>query len=88
MPLNTALVIATLTLLIGVFFSEQHLWIPASVLATAIVDSFTRSWVTSNSLGQWTNASAFLKFLLALVMTYATIGQLACFVLLGWWLFT
>ena len=88
MRLNTAIVIATVTLLIGVAFSEHHLWIPISVLCAAVVDLFTRSWTASNHVGEWVALSIIVKFVFALIGLYATLGQLACFGVLAWWLFT
>ena len=86
MRLNNSTVVAGLTLLIGAAFSEGHLWIPMTVLAAGIVDLFTRSWVTSSRVGQWARVSVFIKFVLSLVGLYATLGQLACLGLIGWWL--
>jgi hypothetical protein len=87
MRLNTAVVVSAFTLLIGGFFSESYLWIPATVLAAGFVDLFTRSWTTSNRIGANTGASIILKFIFLLIGFYAAVGQIACLALLGWWLF-
>ncbi len=87
MRLNTSVVIAGITLLAGVLFQQPHLWLPLSVLGAGIVDLFTRQWVMSDRLGSMKELSALLKMLLALIGFYAMLGQVACIVLVGWWLF-
>lgn len=88
MKLNTSIVIAGITLLAGVIFQQPYLWIPLSVFAASIVDLLTRQWVMSDRLGRMSGVSTFLKMLLALVGFYAMLGQVACVVLVGWWLFS
>lgn len=88
MRFNTSIVIAGITLLAGVIFQQPHLWIPLSVLAAGIVDLLTRQWVVSDRLGRMKELSALLKMLLALVGFYAMLGQVACVVLIGWWIFS
>lgn len=88
MRLNTALVISAITLIVGLIFGEAHLWIPISILIAAVIDLLTRQWYSSNAVGEWVAFSIILKFIFALVGFYATVGQLVCVGLLGWWLFT
>jgi len=88
MKLNAAVVISAATLLAGFFFHQPHLWIPVSVLLAAVVDSYTRQWVMSERLGSAQNLSMFLKMIFAFIGFYAMIGQIACIVLAGWWLFS
>lgn len=85
MRLNTAIVVSFVTLAIGLIFGEQHLWIPASVLAAAAIDLFTRQWVVSDRLGSSRNLSSILKFIFALIGFYAMLGQIACIVLVISW---
>ena len=88
MRLNTAVVIAAFTLIIGLSFSEDRLWVPATVLAAGIFDLATRDWYSSSKLGSSVRVSVMLKFFCSLIGFYAMIGQLLCVGLLGWWLFT
>jgi hypothetical protein len=88
MRLNTAMVVSAGTLIAGLVFVEDHLWIPASVLAAAIVGAGTRGWYSSDAVGEWAALSIILKFICALVGFYATVGQLVCVGLIGWWLVT
>lgn len=85
MRFNTAVVIATVTLLIGVARAEAHLWIPLTVLAAGIVDLFTRSWLHSRKRGASSAASEGLRLTLTLIGLYAALGQLACLVLMLVW---
>jgi len=87
MRLNTSIVIAGITLLAGVIFQQPYLWIPLSIFVASIVDLLTRQWVLSDRLGRMKELSALLKMLLALVGFYAMLGQVACIVLIGWWIF-
>lgn len=88
MRFNTSIIIAGITLIAGVVFQQPYLWIPLSVLAAGVVDLFTRQWVMSDRLGRMREVSAFLKMLLALIGFYAMLGQVACIVLAGWWIFS
>ena len=88
MRLNTSIVIAALTLTVGVIFGEKLIWIPISVLVAGIFDLFTRRWYRSNALGEWVGFSITLKFICSLVGFYATIGQLFCLGLTIWWIAT
>jgi VIT1/CCC1 family predicted Fe2+/Mn2+ transporter len=85
MRLSTSVVIAALTLVAGLLFREHHLWIPTTVLLAGIFDLFTRGWYSSDAVGEWIAVSTVLKFLCGLVGAYATIGQLLCIGLIGWW---
>ncbi len=42
----------------------------------------------SDRLGRMREVSALLKMLLALIGFYAMLGQVACIVLAGWWIFS
>ena len=88
MRFNTSIIIAGITLIAGVVFQQPHLWIPLSVLAASVIDLFTRQWVMSDRLGRMREVSALLKMLLALIGFYAMLGQVACIVLVGWWIFS
>jgi hypothetical protein len=88
MRLNTAIVISGVTLMVGIIFHESPLWIPASVFVAAVVDLLTRRWYSSNAVGEWVAFSITLKFLFSLIGFCATVGQLACFGLMIWWLVT
>jgi len=88
MRLNAPTVIAGATLIVGLVFQQDHLWIPATVLAAGVTDILTRHWVASKKAGKWPAASTFLKFLCALVSFYAVVGQIVCILLIPWWLAT
>ena len=85
MRLNAPTVIAGATLIVGLIFHQNYLWIPATVLAAGLIDLFTRRWVASENPGRWPTASTFLKFVCALVSFYAIVGQVACLVLIPVW---
>ncbi len=85
MKINSAIIIALLTLLLGFFFNQPYLWIPLSVLVAGFVDLFTRQWVMSNRFGTAKNLSVLLKFLFTLVGFYAMLGQIACIIIIFWW---
>lgn len=85
MKLNTSIVFAFFTLLIGLLFSKPYLWFPLTVLVAGIADLKTRSWVMSDRLGSSANFSAFLKFILSAVLFYSALGQYICLGLLVWW---
>jgi hypothetical protein len=86
--LNAPTVIAGATLIVGLVFQQNHLWIPATVLAAGLIDLLTRRWVASKRVGKWPTASTFLKFVCALVSFYAVVGQVVCIVLIPWWFAT
>ncbi len=88
MRFNTSIIIAGITLVVGVLFQQPHLWVPLSVLVAGVIDLFTRQWVMSDRLGRMREVSALLKMLLALIGFYAMLGQVACIVLAGWWIFS
>lgn len=85
MRLTAPTVIAGATLIAGLIFHQNYLWIPATVLAAGLIDLFTRRWVASKNPGRWPTASTFLKFVCALVSFYAIVGQVACLVLIPVW---
>ena len=85
MRITFALVISAVTLLVGIYFAKPILWLPGLTLAASIIDLLTRDWVNSNRLGANMGASAILKMACSLIGLCATIGQLACIVLLVWW---
>jgi hypothetical protein len=87
MRLNTAIVIAAVTLVMGLLVGEGPIWIPATVLGAGIVDLLTRSWTSSNRIGA-SGFSVVLKTVFLLVGFYAAIGQFVCVGLMLWWLFT
>ena len=74
------------TLLVGLWFNGQWLWIPAAVLMASIVDLFTRAWVASDRLGTATSVSILLKFSFAMVGFFAMVGQLICVGLVAYWI--
>lgn len=88
MRLNTSIVIAGVTLIAGVVFQQPHIWVPLTVLVAGVIDLFTRQWVMSDRLGSMTELSLFLKMILALIGFYAMLGQFACLVLAGMWIFS
>ncbi len=85
MKLNTAVIIAGITLLLGIGFNQSQLWIPLTVLIAGIIDLFTRRWVASDRLGRAVTLSALLKFSMAFVGFYAMFGQIVCVGLIMWW---
>lgn len=85
MKINSAIIIALITLLLGFFLNQPYLWIPSSVLAAGFVDLFTRQWVMSDRFGTAKNLSALLKFLFTLIGFYAMLGQIVCIGLMLWW---
>jgi hypothetical protein len=85
MRINTASIIAIITLAVGLNFGKSLLWLPASILVAAVIDLFAQPYYSSPKLGHWQNTTAFLKFLLSLIGFYATVGQLICMGLLLWW---
>ncbi len=85
MKLNIAVVIATITFLLGISLNQPYLWIPVSVLGAGVIDLFTRSWVMSERLGSAKTLSTTLKSFLALIGFYAMLGQIACVGLILWW---
>lgn len=85
MKFNTAIIISFVTLLLGFFFEQSHLWMPLSVLGAGVIYLFTRQWVMSDRVGQMQKLSMTLKSIFALVGFYATIGQVACIGLVVWW---
>ena len=86
--LNSAVVVAVITILLGVVFKQHLLWIPISVLTAAIVDLQTRGWYNSYRVGSMAGLSTGLKFVCSLIGLYAALGQIACLVLIIWWIAT
>ena len=87
MRLNTAVVIAAVTLIVSLLTGEGPVWIPATVLVAGIVDLLTRSWTSSTRIGA-SGFSIVLKTGFLLVGLYAAIGQIVCVGLMAWWFFT
>ena len=85
MRLSSAVVIAAITLLIGLVFGQSHLWIPTSVLVAGLIDLQTRAWSSSDRLGASAGLSIGLKLGCTLIGFYATLGQIACLALIAWW---
>lgn len=85
--INPAIIISFSITLLGFFFKQPYLWIPLSVLATGIIDLFTRRWVMSDRLGSARTLSIMLKSLFSLIGFYAMLGQIVCIGLAIWWLF-
>ena len=85
MKINSAIIIALLTLLLGFFFNQPYSWIPFSILVAGVVDLFTRRWVVSDELGMWIKFSVLVKFFFALIGFYAMLGQIICIGLIFWW---
>lgn len=85
MKINTSIVIAGITLLLGIFLKQSNIWIPLSVLVAGVVDLFTRKWVASDRLGSATNLSMFIKSLCSIAVLYAMIGQVVCIGLIITW---
>jgi len=85
MRINSAIIIALITLLIGFFSKQPYIWIPLSVLISGLIDLCTRRWVVSDELGLWIKTSALLKLLLAFIGFYAMLGQIICIGLIIWW---
>jgi hypothetical protein len=86
MKINLAIIISVLVLLFGFITDKPYLWIPISVFIAGIIDLFTRQWVSSNRLGSAKTFSVIIKLLFVLIGFYAMLGQVACIVLLIWWL--
>jgi hypothetical protein len=80
-----AILVAAATLLVGIPFEKGHLWIPASVLTAGIVHVVNRPWVVSGKRGSSASASEGLRALFNLIGFYATVGQIACIVLMAIW---
>lgn len=86
MRLNTAVVIAALTLLVGLIFGQNHLWVPGSVLTAGLLDLQTRGGSGWNRVGSSAGFSIGLKLICSLIGFYAALGQIACLALLVWWI--
>lgn len=85
MKINSAIIIAFVTFLVGFLFGQQYLWIPLSVLIAGFIDLYTRQWVISDRLGSARNLSALTKSLFAVIGFYAMLGQMVCIGLIFWW---
>lgn len=85
MKISLAIIISSLTVLIGLFFGKPFILIPLSFFVASLIELLTRRWVSSQELGSWTNFSVILKFILASVGFYALVGQVICIGLIIWW---
>lgn len=87
MRLNTSVVIASITLLIGITFAKSYLWIPATVLGAGVCWLALGPWAASEKRGSSAVASEAFALLVNLIGLWATFGQVACLVLIGIWFF-
>jgi hypothetical protein len=85
MKISLAIIISSITVIIGLIFSKTNVWIPFSFLLASVIELSTRKWITSERLGAWKNFSVALKSLLSVVGFYALIGQIICIGIIIWW---
>lgn len=85
MRITSGVIIAFVTLFLGLIFKQPYLWLPLSIFIASVIDLFTRRWVASNEIGTWMYFSVILKFLFAMLSFYATVGQVICMGLIFWW---
>lgn len=85
MKISLAIIISSLTVIIGLFFGKPVVWFPLSFFVASLIELSTRRWVSSEDLGSWTNFSVIIKFILGLVGFYALAGQVICVGIIIWW---
>jgi len=83
--MTLSLIITLVVGIIGFIFAKDFLWIPISGLVASIIDKYVRNWVQSGKLGIAVNISTLIKFVLSLIMLYATLSMIAAIVLLFVW---
>jgi len=80
------MIAAAVTMLVNSALARNPIWVQISVLITGSIELYIREWVASEKLGKIAVPSALLKLGLALIGTYATLGQFVCIAPIFWWL--
>ncbi|MHC9417672.1 hypothetical protein ACYZX9_03630 [Sphingomonas citri] len=78
MRVNSSAIIAILTLALGWALGRAPLWLPAIVLAAAIVDIVAGPWARSARVGARPSTSIILKTAVLVIGFGAGLGQLLC----------
>ena len=88
MKITPAIIITGVASAWGLIAGNPFLWLPITALIAGIIDALTRDWVQSPRLGASMNLSIILKFVFTLMGTYAMLSQIACVLLMIYWVVT